>query len=308
MMDTTPQVRHVYLHHHLDSARWEQFTPRADDIIISTSYKSGTTWMQNIIQHLIFQDLQSRPIWDFSPWLDMRLNSLDEVLGQLAAQEHRRCIKSHLPLDGLVYFAQPKYIIVARDARDVFMSLWNHYSNYTPEMYERLNDPSSRVGDLFPTCPQDIRELWRWWMGRGWFEWESEGYPYWSNLHHTQTWWDYRHLPNILLVHYNDLSQNLEGEIRRVAEFLNVQLPAELLPPIAHAVSFSSMKQNAERLVPGSEETFKGGPQTFINKGTNGRWREILNDDDLELYTAAVARELTPDCARWLENGRLASA
>lgn len=307
MMDSTPQVWHVYRHHHLDSTRWEQFTPRPDDIIISTSYKSGTTWMQNIVQHLVFQDLRHRPIWDFSPWLDNRLHPLDEVLARLDAQEHRRCIKSHLPLDGLRYIPQAKYIVVARDARDVFMSLWNHYSHYTSEMYERVNHAPDRVGDLFPQCPENILDLWRWWMARGWFDWETEGYPFWTNLHHTQTWWDYRHLPNILLVHFNDLSLDLEGEIRRIADFLNLYVPDSLLTPIAHAVSFDSMKQNAEQLVPGSEDTFKGGPQTFINKGTNGRWREVLTGDDLELYAAAVARELTPDCAVWLENRRLAS-
>ena len=48
---------------------------------------------------------------------------------------------------------------------------------------------------------------------------------------------------------------------------------------------------------------FKGGAQTFINKGTNGRWRELLNEADLALYEGTMARTLSPDCARWLEQG-----
>ena len=48
---------------------------------------------------------------------------------------------------------------------------------------------------------------------------------------------------------------------------------------------------------------FIGGAKTFIFKGTNGRWRGVLTDSDLDLYRAAVARELTPDCAAWLEAG-----
>ena len=48
--------------------------------------------------------------------------------------------------------------------------------------------------------------------------------------------------------------------------------------------------------------------QTFINKGTNGHWRDILTADDLKLYEAAMARELTPDCAHWLQHGRLGDA
>ena len=41
-------------------------------------------------------------------------------------------------------------------------------------------------------------------------------------MHHIQSWWNYRHLPNILFVHYNDLKENLTGEIRRIADFLAI--------------------------------------------------------------------------------------
>ena len=67
--------------------------------------------------------------------------------------------------------------------------------------------------------------LWQDWISRGWFDWESDGYPYWSLLHHARTWWEYRHLPNILCVHYADLLANLEGEVRRIAGFLDIELP-----------------------------------------------------------------------------------
>ena len=48
---------------------------------------------------------------------------------------------------------------------------------------------------------------------------------------------------------------------------------------------------------------FEGGVKTFFHKGTNGRWRDVLTDQDLELYEDAKARVLEPDCARWLEAG-----
>jgi aryl sulfotransferase len=306
MAQSLPEITHVYQNHHLDSTRWEHYKPREDDIIVATPYKCGTTWMQTIILHLIFQDLQPHSLDAFSPWLDMRLPPLDKIVNQLETQEHRRCIKSHLPLDGIPYFPQVKYVVVGRDARDVFMSMWNHYSNYMPAIYDGLNNSPGRVGNPFPNSPDDIREFWRGWISRGWFEWETEGYPFWSNLHHTQTWWNYRHLPNILFVHYNDLLRDLRSEIRRIADFLNIQLSEELLASIADAVKFSSMKQNAEQIVPFAHSIWQGGPQTFINKGTNGRWRDVLTEDDLKLYQAAVARELTTECANWLEKGRLA--
>jgi aryl sulfotransferase len=305
MSVSRPVIEHIYQNHSLDSTRWNHFAPRHDDIIVATPYKSGTTWMQTIVLHLIFQDLQAHAVDEFSPWLDSRLSPLDETLAKLEAQAHRRCVKSHLPLDGLVYFPQVKYILVGRDARDVFMSLWNHHANYQPETYEFINTLPGRVGEPFPPCPDNIRDFWREWITRGWFPWEREGYPYWSNLRHVQTWWAYRALPNILLVHYNDLLKDLAGEIRRVADYVGIELPGDRLTAIANLVEFTSMKQEAEKIMPNATQRWKGGAQTFIHQGTNGRWRSILTDADLELYRVAVARELTSDCAFWLENGRL---
>jgi len=307
MANSLPQVTHRYQHHHLDAPSWERYTPRPDDIVITTSIKSGTTWMQAIILQLIFQDLEPRSVDDFSPWLERRRSSADEMFALLEAQTHRRVIKSHLALDGVPYFPQVKYVVVARDARDVFMSLWNHYSNYTDEQYDNVNNTPGRVGDPIPRCPDDIREFWKNWITCGWFGWESEGYPFWGNMHHIQTWWDYRHLPNILTVHYNDLLTDLSGEIQRVADYLEISVSPEMLASITDLVRFDSMKQKAEQFVAGAEHSFKGGPQTFINKGTNGRWRDVLTEDDLALYHAAVARELSPDCVMWLENGRLSA-
>ena len=215
-------------------------------------------------------------------------------------------MKTHLPLDGLPYYPQVKYVVVSRDARDVFMSLWNHYSNYTDHFYHLLNDTPGRVGDPLPRCPGDIRQLWRMWTTMGWFEWDSEGFPYWSNMRHVRTWWDYRHLPNILFVHFNDLLADLPGGVSRIARFLEIELDDESLQSTVDAVTFRSMKRNAERTWPRLDSLMSGGAQTFFHSGSNGRWREVLTEEDLELYEAAVARELSEECARWLEGGRAA--
>jgi aryl sulfotransferase len=302
MSVTLPTVQHVYQNHALDSTRWQRFTPRPDDVVIATPYKCGTTWMQAIVLQLIFQDLQPRDVNDFSPWLDNRYRPIDDLISYFEAQQHRRCIKTHLPLDGLVYFPQVKYIVVGRDARDVFMSMWNHYASFTPQVYA---DSADGFAPPLPPCPSDIREFWQEWITRGYFEWESEGYPFWSNMRHIGTWWDYRHLSNILFVHYNDLLRDLPGEIRRIADYLSIDLSSDTLAAIAELVRFDSMKANAEKFVANIDQVFVGGSQTFINKGTNGRWRDVLTEDDIKLYHAAVARELTPDCAHWLEHGRL---
>ncbi len=301
-----PEVLHTYQNHLLDSTRWRQFVPRDDDVVITTSLKSGTTWTQAIVAHLILGTASIPDINAVSPWLDRRGDAVDEVMTTLDAQTHRRFIKSHLPLDGLPFYAQVKYIVVGRDARDVFMSLWNHHTSYTDALVEEINNRPGRVGPPLPPPQQEIHAFWRDWITKGWFEWESEGYPYWGNLHHTKTWWQYRTLDNILFVHFNDMLRDLPSEIRRIARFLEIDCSNETIAEVAQRVTFGAMKQHADQFLPHADHAWRGGAQTFIFKGTNGRWREVLSPEELALYTQTAAKVLTPDCAAWLEQGRAA--
>ena len=52
-----------------------------------------------------------------------------------------------------------------------------------------------------------------------------------------------------------------------------------------------------------SAQTFKGGRDGFYFSGTNGRWRGVLTDEDLDLYEEAKRRVLSPECAAYLEQG-----
>jgi aryl sulfotransferase len=305
LTDDLPQISHIYQNHHLDSTRWERFVPRDDDIVISTSYKSGTTWTQMIVAGLVF-GAEEAPyqVMELSPWVDSRYRDIDSVIERLDSQNHRRFIKTHLPLDGLPYYSQVKYIVTGRDARDVCMSLWNHYSNYTEAFHNRVNTVPGRVGPPLPLCPGDVRTFWRNWISRGWFDWESDGYPFWTNLGHTQSWWDYRQLPNILFVHFADLLNDLSGEIRRIADYLNIEISDESLAFVTNAVRFPAVKANAQKVIPNAQDAFVGGADTFFNKGTNGRWKSALTLDDIGMYHEATARILSADCAQWLETGR----
>jgi aryl sulfotransferase len=305
MAGALPDVMHTYQNHILDSTRWRRYVPRDDDIVITTSYKSGTTWVQALVAYLVL-GTASVPVLDqVSPWLEARFTPVDEVLRQLDAQTHRRFIKSHLPLDAMPFYRQVKYIVVARDARDVFMSLWNHHTSYEEATVAALNDIPGRVGPPLPPR-QELHQFWRDWITRGWFAWESEGYPYWGNLHHTKTWWPYRRLDNILFVHFNDLLRDLPGEIRRITRFLDIECADQALADVAQAVTFATMKRNADQLLPDAATAWKGGAQTFVFQGTNGRWREILSPEELALHRQTVARVLPHDCAAWLEHGRAA--
>ena len=226
---------------------------------------------------------------------------LDELVALVKAQTHRRFLKSHLAADGLPYRPTTRYIVVGRDPRDVFMSLVNHYAGYTEHALSLFNDDPSL--SPFPRFDGDVRKLWRDWITRGFFEWESEGFPWWGNLHHTASYWPYRELENVLFLHYGDLKADLAGEVRRIAAFLGVELDDAGLAAVVRESHIDRMREVASQEEGRMDAMFEGGAKRFFFKGTNGRWRDVLDADDLALYETAKQRALEPGCAQWLERG-----
>jgi aryl sulfotransferase len=72
------------------------------------------------------------------------------------------------------------------------------------------------------------------------------------------------------------------------------------------AVSLDAMRTRSERLDAGVLRIFKEGAKTFFFKGTNGRWRDVLSAEEVQMYQEKASQVLTPDCLAWLEQGRLA--
>src|SRR5215472_11482705 len=122
----------------MDSHRWDGLEPRSDDIVICTYPKCGTTWTQRIVDLLIFQTPKPRAVVDTAPWVDaMIFHSNEEDLATLAAQKHRRFMKTHMPFDAVPFWEEVKYLHVARDGRDACMSFHNHMFNMRPEVRAR---------------------------------------------------------------------------------------------------------------------------------------------------------------------------
>lgn len=301
-----PHVTRTYLHHHLDSRRWRLYEPREGDVVVSTAYKAGTTWTQAIVLALLDPARDEVPNVSLeSPWPDRRFGQSDEKTAEmLAARKPGRplCLKTHLPLDAIPYHPQVRYVVVGRDARDVFMSLYNHYGNYNERMFERLND-AGRVGEPMPPCPEDPRELFRAWITRGWFEWEEEGWPFWANMGHTKSWWAFRHLPNLLFVHYGEMFEDPHTHVARIARFIGADDDADTIARVVARTGFENMRRNADRVQARMNETWRGGAKAFFHKGGSGNWRGVLTDEDLALYAQTRDKVLEPECARWLEEG-----
>jgi aryl sulfotransferase len=53
-----------------------------------------------------------------------------------------------------------------------------------------------------------------------------------------------------------------------------------------------------------AEGVFKDGAKSFFNKGTNGRWRDVLTADDSARYEEMARKELGEECANWRATGK----
>ncbi|WP_108661568.1 sulfotransferase domain-containing protein [Acuticoccus kandeliae] len=291
-----PKKQREFHNHHFDSTIWNDFQFRDDDIVIGTYGKSGTTWTQQIVGQLIFNGVADINVAEISPWLDLRLPSKDIKLAAMEAQTHRRFMKTHLPVDALVFSPRAKYIYIGRDGRDVVWSMYNHHANANRAFYDALNETPGRVGPPIQRPPEDIREYYHDWLDR-------DGHPFWPFWENVQSWWDVRGLPNVLLLHFSDLKADMPGQIRRIAEFLEIEIAPARWPLILEHCTFEYMKRHAALTAPLGGALWYGGGETFINKGTNGRWRDVLSAEDICKYEAAAGWYLGEDCARWLETG-----
>lgn len=292
-MNAMPQKTRDIQNHHIDSTIWDDFRFRDDDIIIATYAKSGTTWMQQIISQLLFDGEEGLPVAEMSHWVDLRVPPKEVKLPMIEDQTHRRFLKTHLPVDALVFSEKVKYIYIGRDGRDVVWSLHNHHINGNETWYDALNNTPGRVGPPLEPPLGEPPAYFESWL-------DNDGAPFWSFWENVRSWWAVRDLPNVKFVHFADLKADMEGQIRGIAEFIDVPISKNKMDDLLSHCSFDYMKSNAEQSVPLGGAFWEGGARTFINKGSNGRWKTDLPDAVSQRYEQMAVEQLGADCAAWL--------
>ena len=293
-----------------DSGRWDGFAFRPGDVVISTPPKSGTTWTQMLCALLIFDGPAfPGPLGDISPWLDMCTRPLAEVTAALAAQTHRRFIKTHTPLDGLPLHADVTYLVVGRDPRDVAISREHHVANMDFARVLALRAAAVGNEDLAelpprPVPSEDPVERLRTFVTD---ETPNGQTTLASVLHHLDTGWQRRREPNVALVHYADLTADLAGELLRLARVLGIPCAPQRARELAAEASLERMRERGADVAPSASLGFWKDARAFFRSGASGEWRERLSTADLAAYEARVSALVGPDLAAWAHGGRLAS-
>lgn len=289
-----------------DSDRWDVVELRPGDIVVSTPPKCGTTWTQMIVLLLLHQSPElPGPISELAPWVDHLIRSRGELVDLLDAQPGRRVVKTHTPLDGLPQVPGVTYVCVGRDPRDVARSMDHHFGNMNFEASGAdMQEAAERDGIELPPRvallprPDDPRE--RFWV---WAENDTPPTDVASTLlrtiRHVESFWDVDDV-DVVLLHYDDLQADLEGEMRQLAARLGIDVPEDRWPALVEAATFESMRSHTDVTTPNAGKGHWRDDQQFFHKGESGQWRELLDDDDLARYRRRVESLTTFEVAAWL--------
>ena len=220
------------------------------DIIVASYQKSGTTWTQNILRHLLWPG-DTTLLCERVPWINV-IRPLSLSLEEIERLPDPRVIKTHDPvqwIDDLLQGSEAKLIYVYRDPGDVAVSYYNHMS-LKPSM----------GGVTFQHFYRDvIRNPVR--ANHGLWEDHVGGYLELRNQKQ-----------NMLLLRYEDMVEDLAREIGRIAQFIGVECCSDsLIAEVEEKTQFSYMKKDTS-----CNYSHHYKHDLFMRNGKVGTWKEYL--------------------------------
>ena len=253
---------------------------------------------------LIFQtpDLPA-PLGQLSPWLDWLITPREQVFARLENQRHRRFIKTHTPLDGIPLSPLATYIVVGRHPLDMAVSLYHQGNNINRS---RLAELTGAVPDQPRSDPPQrppVRDwLLRWVDSTASPADEMDSLP--GVMWHASDAWARRADPGltgptVLLMHYDELSADLEFQMRHLAGLLGISVPSELWPALVSAAGFEQMRAQAAKQAPDPAGVLKD-PAAFFRRGRSGAASEILTKEEIAHYNERAADLAPQEVLNWL--------
>lgn len=293
-MPYTPAARRRYKGTMTNTDRWQKYDHRADDVFVCTPPKSGTTWTTTIVTMLLHgrTDVASQ---ELVQWVDADVVPVDEMVGALAAQSHRRCLKTHTPFDGIPWHPDASYIAIYRHPIDMLFSLRKHLANAknTPPDHPYLAPPDKCL-ETFVTRQVDPENI----------DLDSLS----TLVGHYKSYAATPRPDNLLLLHYSDMLADAHGAIERISDHMGLDRDPTLIDAVHEASSFDKMKSQADRYAPFSARGYWRDPTAFFDSAGTQKWAGDLNEASLKLYQDQMSRLLSPSEVAWFEGGQAGQA
>jgi hypothetical protein len=203
-------------------------------------------------------------------------------------------------LDGVPEDQRVTYIVTGRHPLDSAVSLYHQGDNIDRSRMRALTGQPEPDESEDPPPRRPLHEwLLRWIEGDENPREQPDSLP--GVMHHLGDAWSRRHQPNVVLVHYDDLSTDLAAEMRRIAVRLEIDVPEKTWPALVDAAGFQQMRSNPENAVPDPSGVLKDNAK-FFRRGTSGAGREVLTDDEYASYLERVEQLAPGDLLSWLHH------
>ena len=246
------------------------FHPENDDVFVVTYPKSGTTWMQQIVRLILNEGKEDGlDVNNSVPWLEA-LDPQCHYWIDTDQMPSPRAFKTHLPYSmtpgGLPHTTSAKYIYIARNPKDVIVSIFYHLS--------RL-----QIFHFCGTLNDIIRLFLEGKLNFGsWFD-------------HVLEWWMHRNDSNILFLKYEDVKQDLRGTTKTVAKFMEHSLKPEIIDEIVKQSTFESMRVNPTVNF-FSEYQYPNATTSFVRKGIVGDWKNHFTPEQNAEFDRVYAEKM----------------
>lgn len=191
------------------------YQPRPTDVVITPFGKSGTTWTQQIVHTLRTRgDMEFDDISRVVPWIETSSYLGIDINAEQVAPP--RAFKSHLSYDRMPTGAT--YINVIRNPVDAAFSSFKFLEGWYIE-------PGTVTADEFVAMA----------IGGGWYQ------------KHFVSWWPHRTDDNVLYLVYEHMKEDADTAIRRIADFIGVDLDDELFAITREHSSLPFMLRHKDR-------------------------------------------------------------
>ncbi|KAJ6664610.1 hypothetical protein lerEdw1_006183 [Lerista edwardsae] len=225
-------------------------------VVVLAWEKVGTNWLDNVLSSLesaaakyTEEEMKRRIAIEKELALAPRLEFGDpEIYQRLKKFPYRRILLTHLRPHALptsIFKSKAKILVLTRNPKDTAVSYF-HFSN-------RMFCFPASTWDTFFTDFMNGKVGWG-----SYFDFVAE--------------WD-KHIndENIMAIHFEELKEDPNLGLKKIAKFLGFSLNEEEIQNVAEEISFKAMKEK-------SSETHGSFGDTFFRKGTVGDWKSLFSE------------------------------
>ncbi|ELU14851.1 hypothetical protein CAPTEDRAFT_128233 [Capitella teleta] len=244
---------------------------RPSDVLVTTPPESGITWICEILRHMRTHhpEANGSKVSMMPPYVAIAGAFMPSALQYQDKMLPPRIIKTHLQYEFTKEKVEEeglKVVSVLREPKDTLTSYFHFY----------------RTGML--RFPGDFHQF---------FELVRQDRLMFGNIFKmSRDWWQARHLPNVLVVKYEEMKKDTAEVVRRVGEFLEIPLDEEAVDNIVELCSMDTMRTAMEVVF--TEVGQPGAANKMFRKGIIGGWKNHMTQNEVDFVDECVRKYYDP--------------